>query len=272
MTDIHIVGLGIMSVRQMTRQAEEVIGHSREVLYLDTGPETHRYLEKLCDKVTPLFDSSYVEDENRVHAYREIAARVVDAAFANAPVTLAVHGHPTVAVYAPFLIKDMATLLGLEVEVQPGISAMDTVFAELGVDPCFSGIQMYEATDLLLRNRPLQPDVPALIWQIGNLETRLHSTRTSRPERFARFVAHLSRFYPRKHRVLAVYSATAHGDASDRIDCLLEDLAEHAGRIHAGHSLYIPPQSQRPVVDRWLLEKIDSVSHLHSITEAPPRG
>jgi precorrin-3B methylase len=254
----------------MTRQAEKAIGQSNEVLYLDTGPETREYLEEICDEVTPLFETSYVDEENRVNAYRDIAATVVDAALSHPPVTLAVHGHPTVAVYAPVLIKDMATLLGLEVDIQPGISAMDTVLANLGVDPCINGIQMYEATDLLLRNRPLQPDVPALIWQIGNLETRLHSTRTSRPERFTQFIAHLRRFYPGEHRVIAVYSAPGTDEGPDRIDCKLEALPEFAARIHAGHSLFIPAIGQRPVCDRQLLDKIDSVSHLRSITEELP--
>ena len=270
MTDIHIVGLGIMSVEQMTRQAEEAIRRSNEVLYLDTGPQTRQHLEKICARTTPLFESAYVEDENRLNAYRDIAARVVDSALSHPPVTLAVHGHPTVAVYVPFLIKDMATLLGLEIEIQPGISAMDTAFADLGVDPCINGIQMYEATDLLLRNRPLQPDVPALIWQIGNLETRLHTTRSSRPERFTRFVAHLCRFYPGDHRVIAIFTAPEHGRESDRIDCTIDEIPEHARRIHAGHTLYIPAIGQRPVVDRQLLDDIDSVSHLHSLTEASP--
>ena len=270
MTDIHIVGLGIMSIEQMTRQAARAIRQSNEVLYLDTGLQTRRYLENHCKKVTPLFESSYAEDENRLTAYRDVAARVVDAALSHPPVTLAVHGHPTVAVYAPFLIKDMANLLDLEVDIQPGVSALDAILADLGVDPCINGIQMYEATDMLLRNRPLQPDVPALIWQIGNLETRLHSTRSSRPERFERFVAHLRRFYPGEHRVIAIYSAPGPDERTDRIDCALNRIAEHAGRIHAGHTLFIPAFGQRPIEDRRLLDKIDSVSHLHSISDGRP--
>jgi len=268
-TDIHIVGLGIKSGQQMTREAEEAVRQSNEVLYLDTGPDTRQYLSEHCDNVTPLFESSYVEEENRLNAYREIAARVVDAAFTRPPVTFAVHGHPAVAVYAPFLIRDMATLLGLKVSMQPGISAMDTVFADLCIDPCIHGIQMYEATDLLLRQRPLQSDVPALIWQIGNLETRLHSSRPSRPGRFARFVSHLGRFYPPEHRVIAIYSAPRRDAEPDSIDCTLEKLPGHAASIHAGHTLFIPAVGQRPIVDRQLLGQVDSVSHLLSITGTP---
>ena len=60
---------------------------------------------------------------------------------------------------------------------------------------------------LLLRRRPLQPDVPALIWQIGNLETTLHSSRPSAPARFERLVAHLESFYAPEHPVYVVYAS-----------------------------------------------------------------
>ena len=180
--DIYIVGLGVLNVDQLTREVERVIRRSNEVLYVDTGVATRAHLASLCPRVTSLFESSYEESSHRLNAYHHMAARVLDAALDHPPVTFAIHGHPIVGVYAPFLIRDMAGLLNLEVQVLPGISAMDCLFAELMVDPCVTGMQMYEATDLLLRRRPLQPDVPALIWQIGCVETTLHTMRVSNPE------------------------------------------------------------------------------------------
>jgi len=49
----------------------------------------------------------------------------------------------------------------------PGISAEDCLFADLGIDPSFMGCQTVEATDLLLRNRPLITSGHVLIWQVG---------------------------------------------------------------------------------------------------------
>ena len=107
--------------------------------------------------------------------------------------------------HAPFLVLEMAKALNLRVQVLPGISAIDAVLAELRLDPVIHGIQMYEATDLLLRRRPLQNDVPALICQIGTLETGLHSQRVSRPERFSRLIGHLRQYYSPQHKVVAIY-------------------------------------------------------------------
>jgi precorrin-6B methylase 1 len=268
-TDIHIVGLGVNSIHQLTREAEHAICQSNEVLFLDTGVATRRYLEGRCERVTSLYESSYREGEQRLNAYHHMAATVIESALERAPVTFAVHGHPTVAVYAPFLICDIAKVLDLDVEITPGVSAMDAIFAELKVDPCIEGIQMYEATDLLLRKRPLQSDVPALIWQIGNLESRLHTTRVSRPERFSRFVSYLGQFYSLDHPVIAIYTPPHPLLPADILRFPLGEMPSHATRIHTGFSLFVPAAGQRPIQDIELLEKVDSEAHLSNLTLPP---
>ena len=125
---------------------------------------------------------------------------------------------------------------------------------------------MYEATDLLLRRRPLQNDVPAIIWQIGPLETGLHSQRISRPERFARFIAHLRQFYPAQHQVVAIYCSPHPLMPPAILRFALEDMGQHAEQIHAGFTLYVPPAVGRSVQDGDLLAKLYSVDHLRSIT------
>lgn len=266
MIDIYIVGLGVTSVHQITREAEQAISASNEVLYLDTGVATRRYLASRCARATSLYESSYREGDHRLNAYYHMAAGVVDAALTHPPVTFAIHGHPLVAVYAPFLVSDMAKVLELSVQISPGISAMDSIFAELKIDPCVEGIQMYEATDLMLRCRPLQSDVPALIWQIGNLESRLHTSRVSGPQRFDRFVRYLGQYYPADHPVIAVYAPPHPLMPADVLRFTLGELPQHAARIHAGFSLYVPARSQRPIQDLDLLGRIDSIDHLNEIT------
>jgi hypothetical protein len=268
MTELWIAGLGLQTVAQLTREVESAIRFSREVLYLDTGVATRSLLETLCPRVTSLYEQSYCEGELRVNAYQHMAALVVDAALDHPPVTFAIHGHPLVAAQAPFLVLELAKTLDLRVTVLPGVSAIDTILADLRLDPVVQGIQMYEATDLLLRRRPLQPDVPAVIWQIGPLETCLHSMAISRPERFTRLIAHLSQFYPARHEVVAIYCAPHPIMPPAMIRFALEDMGQHAQEIHAGFSLYVPPAASRPVLDYDLLAQLYSLGHLRSITRS----
>ncbi|HLK69548.1 MAG TPA: SAM-dependent methyltransferase [Bryobacteraceae bacterium] len=267
MIDIWIAGLGIQTATQVTREVEQAIRESREVLYLDTGAATRPFLESLCPRVTSLYEQSYREDRPRGGAYEHMAVAVVDAAMDHPPVTFAIHGHPLIAVQAPFLVWELARALDLRVKVLPGVSAIDTIAADLRMDPVIDGVQMYEATDLLLRRRPLQPDVPAILWQIGPLESALHSARVSRPERFHRLVAHLRQFYPAHHEVTAIYTSPHPLMEPAILRFWLEDMPRHARQIHAGFTLYVPPAASRPVLDWDLRGQMYSVEHLRAITQ-----
>ncbi|HEX3742663.1 MAG TPA: SAM-dependent methyltransferase [Bryobacteraceae bacterium] len=264
--DIWIVGLGMQTATQVTGEVEQAIRGSQEVLYVDTGVATRSFLCELCPRVTPLYDESYQEEHSRPGAYEHMAEQVLQAAMDHPPVTFAIHGHPLVAALPPFRVMELAKARGLRVRVLPGVSAIDTIMADLRLDPVVHGIQMYEATDLLLRRRPLQPDVPALIWQIGPLETCLHTMRVSRPERFDRFIAHLRLFYPAGHEVVAIYCSPHALMQATILRFALEEMGSKAPEIHSGFSLYIPPVSGRPIHDHDLLKELYSVDHLKNIT------
>jgi len=266
MADIYILGLGILNVDQVTREAERALRRSNEVLYLDTGVATQAWLESLCPQVTPLFGSSYAEGGARLQGYHHMAAKVLEAALSHPPVSFALQGHPVVGATAPGLVARAAEVLGLEVEVLPGISAMDCLFAELMLDPVVDGLQIFEATDLLLRRRPLQADVPALIWQVGAVESCLYTARTSRPERFARLRSYLLEYYPPEHRVIAVHAATHPLSATERHEFAVGEIEAQAHLLHAGVTLFVPALGRRPIVDTVLLEKLGSETHLRRIT------
>lgn len=264
--DITIVGLGIRLPDQVTRETEQALRRCNEVLFVDTSIAARPWLESLCPRVTDLYAESYREKGGRVDAYHHMAARTLQAALEHGPVAFAMQGHPLVYAYAPALIRDLAPLLGLQVATLPGISSMDCLFADLGLDPCTEGLQLYEATDLLLRRRPLQPDVPLLVWQVGTVETRLHSEHTSRPERFVRFRDHLLRTYPPHHEIVAYFAAPFPLFPPRLERFALADLPAHAAGLHPGVTLYVPPVGTRPIQDVELQALVDDPDHLARIT------
>ena len=264
MSDVTIVGLG-MGPGQLTDEARRALSRCERVFYMDTGVATKRLIEDLGPPATPLY-GSYRAEQGRLSSYQEMAVEVVHGAL-DGPVGLAVHGHPLVFVYAPVLIRDMCELLGLSVRVLPGISSMACLFSELMLDPGVNGLLAYEATDLLLRRRRLLPDVPTLIWQVGNVETRLHTTRSSRPERLERLGRLLRRHYPPEHPVVSVYVGPHPLVPTETLRFPLSELEAHAGALHRGVTLYLAPASTRPVVDVDLLARVDDLGHLREITE-----
>jgi len=268
--DLYIVGLGIMGVRQITREVDNVLRRSREVLFIDQGFGVEDYLAQACDRVTDLFPISYRELDPRINAYDRIAAQVLRAALDHPPVTFAVYGHPMVYVYPSTQVLRAAKLLGLRVQVLPGISTLDALLIDLGLDPGFYGLQMYEATDLLLRDRPIQPDVPCVLWQVGAVETGLHSTAPSIPARFQRLQAHLLKFYPPNHEAAAIYTSTFPLAPSNMARFPLGEFATRYPQLPQGATVYIPPVQLRDVVNKDLLADTVSIDHLDRIIVRAP--
>jgi len=268
--DINIVGLGVKGIEHVTRECESACRRSTEILAVANLPAVLTYLRSLCPRVTDLHPLSYEEDENRLKAYDTMSAMVLAAALEHAPVTFATYGHPLIYVYPTRQIVDAAPYLGLTVRVLAGISSLDTMLIDLGLDPAMNGLQMYEATDLLVKQRPLQPDVPCLLWQVGAIETVLYSTAPSRPQRFRRIRNYLLQIYPPDHELSAVYSSHHPLLDSSIIKFKLADMESRFEDLHQGLTVYVPPVTARPVADMDLAKKIESLEHLKSVTRARP--
>jgi precorrin-2 methylase len=264
---VTVVGLGITGIDQVTREAEAAIRRARRVYHVDAGLAADVWLRSLQADVVPLFETAYRVHEARIDAYDRIAVQVLAGALEVGRVVLAVQGHPLFFSYAPALLLDAGRLLGIAVHVQPGISADACLFAELGVDPGEQGIQAYECTDLLLRRRPISSDVPLVLWQVGNLETRLHQGRRSRPARLSRLQNWLLTFYPPDHPVIAVYVSPHPGVPGWRQTTSLEELPALARDLHAAVTLYVPPVQRRPLADPELAFQVDDPAHLGAVTE-----
>ncbi|MET9444155.1 SAM-dependent methyltransferase [Streptomyces sp. NPDC006610] len=273
--DVYIVGLGIKGIEHITRETESACRRSQEILAVPTLPAGMTFLRSLCDRVTDLHPVSYKEDENRLNAYDTMSAMVLEAALDHPPVTFATYGHPLVYVYPTRQILDAAPYLGLNVRVLPAVSALDTMIIDLDFDPAIDGLQMYEATDLLVRQRPLQTDVPCMLWQVGAVESVLYSSAPNSPERFFRIKDYLLRFYPPEHEVAAVYSSPHPLFEASVVRFTLGAMEQHHDQLHQGLTLYIPPLTRRSVADTDLIERIESVDHLRAITHdtaAPGSG
>jgi len=246
--DIGIVGTGIVGAHQLTREAIEVISRSNHTFVVASGYGIVDYIRTLCPKVTDLSEF-YEPGRSRLPTYHRMAAAVVAAAMEEPPVCFASYGHPWVYCLPTTLITKAGPLLGLHVEVFAGVSSLDTLLVDLGADIAFSGLQMYEATDLLLRRRPLQSDVACIVWQPT---VSGDPTTPDRPYPSAQFEPlrdHLLRFYPADHEVKLVTSKN-HPMLRSSVDAFpLGRLASVLEGAPGVGTLYIPPLVDRAVED-----------------------
>ncbi len=270
--DVYVAGTGMVGYRQLTREVEAAFERSTTILVVHPQDLVVDYLRREFDADVVDLSSEYSESRARGESYESMAERVLDAAETEPPVTLAVYGHPMVFVSPSTYVRRRAPDRDLAVEVLPGISSMDAIYGEFGIDPAANGVQMYEATDLLLREFDLNPDVPAMVWQVGTVETVLHSTDDSAPGRFTRLREYLQEFYPDDHEVSLLSASTYPVTDGERLTFPLSKFESMHDRITPAQTLYVPPVRDRPVRNETLEAKLDSCEHLEQITRRDDDG
>ena len=255
--DIAIVGLGIVGVHQITREVEETVRRCRCTFVVDAGFGVVSHLKSICAEVVSLLPL-YELGKERLPTYRRMAAEVVNAAIAGSPVCFATYGHPLVYCYPAILIQRAAKVLSLRVETLPGISSLDTLFVDLGFDAATDGLQMYETTDLLLRRRPLQNDVPCILWQVDAIAQPTYETDRRSADQFLPLQNYLLEFYPAEHRITLVLSKTFPLQKSIVETYRLGTLSTDLERGPQSGNLYIPPVRRRAIADHQLLKKLNA--------------
>jgi uncharacterized protein YabN with tetrapyrrole methylase and pyrophosphatase domain len=262
--DLVIAGLGIR-INHVTPETLDALQSSRVVFYVGKAPGVRELIESCCAEAVDL-STAYRENVDRFETYKFMAAVIVDAALSRSPVTFAEYGHPLVLAQPSVLAVRAATRLGLRTRVLPAVSALDCLFADLGIDPVQAGLQMHEATELLLYKRPLVPQMATIIWQVGTLETRLYTGgKKSLPERLVRFRDYLIGYYPPGHIVFSVASSTDPQSPPTIHRFRIDELPARSDLLHTGTTLYIPPASQPSIADDDLMSQLTSEAHLRTI-------
>jgi hypothetical protein len=97
---------------------------------------------------------------------------------------------------------------GFEAHMEPGISAEDCLYADLGIDPGRFGCQHFEASQLLFYERRIDPTGYLVLWQVG-LVGDLSLTRFSTGPAYRQVLVDLlSQDYPLDHEIIIYRAAT----------------------------------------------------------------
>jgi uncharacterized protein YabN with tetrapyrrole methylase and pyrophosphatase domain len=267
MIDIHIVGTGMVGHRQLTREAKQVLDSAGEVYLLHPLPEFRDFLDNRCESIINLADD-YKQGHDRSRSYKTMAKKVINGAVsADQSVVFAVYGHPNVGVAPTELIREMGEDRGLSIKTLPGVSSFDCLYSDLDFDPFARGLQIFEATDILLYNISLDPATPTFVVQIGLTGTGLYEDRDSESDRFIQLKEHLLQFYPPNHAVSLVRTATHPLADSEQKQFHLNNLEMIADHVDNTHTLFIPPSSERKIENEELAERMYSRKYLDLITE-----
>lgn len=161
-----VVGSGIKAVGQFTLEAQAHIQHADIVLYAAADPVTDMWIAEQNPNTFDLYQY-YGNDKSRIVTYVQMIERILDEVRAGKYVCAIFYGHPGVFVTPSHNAVELARREGYEAEMLPAISAEDCLYADLGVDPSITGLQIFEATDLLLRQRRIEPTMNMILFQVG---------------------------------------------------------------------------------------------------------
>jgi hypothetical protein len=109
----------------------------------------------------------YREGKSRMQTYREMVDVMLAEVRGGKRVCGAFYGHPGVFAWPAHKAIERARSEGYSAHMEPGISAADCLYAELGIDPGRYGCQHYEASQFMLYRRRLDTGAYLILWQVG---------------------------------------------------------------------------------------------------------
>jgi len=252
---LTVVGTGIRVAGDMTINARAQITKADIVYTLVPDKVSKQWLTRLNPNTVDLTES-YGSNKLRLVTYHQMAQLLIDSVTQGNNVCAAFYGHPGVFACASHLAIRQLKALGYRATMEPGISAEDWLFSDLGIDPGKSGCLSIEATQFLFYQRTIDPYALLVLWQIGLVgDHTLALDKTNNYQQGLNVLTNqLLKFYPSDHEVI-IYEAATLALFSSRIERVtLAQLPEVT--LTAISTLVIPPYQEAPL-DLAILAKFN---------------
>jgi hypothetical protein len=187
----------------LTAQAETAIRTADRLFYLATQPGMGHLLRNLNARSESLHDC-YRDGEDGVAAAEEMVERILAPLRLGLAVCAAFSGHPGIFMRVPHECLRRARAEGATARLLPGVSIVDCLLADLEIESGTAGLQIFEATEFLLRPKTVDTRVPLVLLQAGALGVVSWRESVEPYRRGLRLLTEaLLRHYPASHEVVA---------------------------------------------------------------------
>lgn len=243
-----IAGLGIKFLSHLTKETEIVIAKSEKILYLANDALFSEWIENKR-KNTESLEKLYFSFSNRSDSYEAISQKILSELEIHNDLCFLVYGHPNFLVQITSLLVNIATKKH-EVYILPAISSLDCLLADLCINPGDSGMQLYEATELIIHKRMIDILSHVIIFQPSAVGQKGHIRDKEVIKRgLIILFEYLSSYYSDTHEIV-VYEASQYPNSESKITRVtLKQLPKT--KISSKSTIYIPPSrknsdSKRP--------------------------
>ena len=249
------VGLGMTLGSHITPLSRNYIEKADVVFVAASDSLIEQWVMTMNQDVRSL-QSYYKEGMSRMITYKNVIKAIMQEVRAGKTVCGAFYGHPGVFSWAPHELVKVAKAEGYKAHMQPGISAEDCLYADLGIDPGKTGCTHFEATQFMCNMRPYDTSVYLILWQISIAgDTSL--TKFSIDEKYIQILVDLLLdIYPVNHQV-TLYECAVLPTNFPRIEKIqLNQLAKQTLSLKT--TLVIPPMSKRHPNEK-IIKEIENI-------------
>jgi Tetrapyrrole (Corrin/Porphyrin) Methylases len=243
---LTIIGTGIETIGIAVGDVK-LIEDADRVLFCVADPATIVWLKRLRPDALDLY-VLYEEGKIRYTTYMQMSEAQLYWVRKGLNVVVVFYGHPGIFVLSTHRAIKLARREGHKAIMKAGVCALDTLCADLGVDPCHPGLQTGEATDCLIRQRKLDPTLHVVLWQVGLIGELGYRRQGYLNTNFSYFISWLQRTYGNDYPVTHYI-----GSRYPTIDSLIEIYKlselhnpEIQTRITGLSTFYIPPRDVVP--------------------------
>jgi hypothetical protein len=201
--DLYLVGAGIDFPGHLTVQTIEILSSCEQIYTNIPDDRLHVLPHDLRAKCVSIW-SLYRDKRERKKNYNDVTEEIVDRAMSVRPFGWLTPGHPMVFDSVSHALLKAGEERGWRVHVVPGISSLDTIFAEVGYDPA-NGLLVYEADGLVRDQVPILTNFALLLLQPGAFGSNLAHLSSWRPD-LAPLRDYICQFHAPDHECACVWS------------------------------------------------------------------
>lgn len=242
---LFIIGTGIKPIVDLSLGSEAHIKSADIVLYCVADPATEKRIHELNRNSISLY-GLYDNGKPRDITYRQMRDQILNEVRADRRVCVAFYGHPGIFARAPHEAIRIARAEGFRAEMTPAVSAEDTLFADLGLDPSSHGVQSLDATDFLVHNRHLDTSFHVILWQPECVGDSGFNFGGYKRHNFPILINSLFRYYAPDHPIVIYDASTFHHLPPQIRKKTISTIS--VGDLSGISTLYIPP-TRAPSVD-----------------------
>ncbi|MGF1427028.1 SAM-dependent methyltransferase [Kitasatospora sp. LaBMicrA B282] len=269
--ELVVLGSGIEAAG-FTRADERILREADQVLYCVADPVTVLQIKAWRPDAYDLY-VLYDDTKERYLTYVQMTEAVLHFVRAGQKVAAVFYGHPGLFVLSSHRAVRIARREGHRAVMRPGISALDVLCADLGVDPSTPGMQTFEATDLLLRGRRIDPGLHLVLWQVGLVGELGYQRNGFFNSRLPVLLDYLEAVYGSDQTVVNYTGARYPGidPVVDRRTIAELRSPDAQSRVTGASTWYLPPAVTAPA-DPRMLERLGLLQPGRTIraTEAAP--